>query len=252
MSQAYAFSSQNHRKELHDEIMLITAIRTLILYFFVITALRLMGKREIGQLQPFELVVILMISDLAAIPSEDVGIPLISGIIPMMVLVLMSISLSYLELKSEKARDILNGTPSILIERGRIVEHELVRNRLPLTDLVEELRMRSIPNIADVEFAILETNGQISVLPKSSNRPVTPEDLKLQPAYEGLPIVFIMDGILQKSAFDLSGKDRAWLDKQIKKHQLKGIEEVLFACLDSSDHLYLQGKERYTKKKQQA
>lgn len=225
--------------------MIIIAIRTLILYSFVIMGLRLMGKREIGQLQPFELVVILMISDLAAIPSEDIGIPLISGIIPIMVLVLISISISYLELKSERARDILNGTPSILIERGKVVEHELARNRLPLTDLVEELRMRSIPNIADVEFAILETNGQISVLPKSTKRPVTPEDLKLQPAYEGLPIVFIMDGILNERAFALTGKDKAWLEKEIKKHQLKSIEEVFLASLDSSDTLYLQGKAKY-------
>lgn len=228
--------------------MVIIAIRTFILYSFVIMALRLMGKREIGQLQPFELVVILMISDMAAIPSEDVGIPLISGIIPIMILVFISISLSFLELKSERARDILNGTPSILIERGRIVEHELVRNRLPLTDLVEELRMRSIPNIADVEFAILETNGQISVLPKSTKRPVTPEDLKLQPAYEGLPIVFIMDGRLQKDAFASLGKSQAWLDNEIKKHQLNNIEEVLFASLDSSGSLYLQVKDKYARK----
>lgn len=229
--------------------MVIIAIRTLILYTFVIMALRLMGKREIGQLQPFELVVILMISDMAAIPSEDVGIPLVSGIIPIMMLVFISISLSYLELKSERARDILNGTPSILIDRGRIVEHELVRNRLPLTDLVEELRMRSIPNIADVEFAILETNGQISVLPKSTKRPVTPEDLKIQPAYEGLPVVFIMDGRLQKEEFASLGKSQAWLDNEIKKHQLKSIDEVFFASLDTSGKVYLQGKDKYVKKR---
>ncbi|MGE4274135.1 MAG: DUF421 domain-containing protein [Desulfitobacterium sp.] len=228
--------------------MLIIAIRTFILYMIVIMALRLMGKREIGQLQPFELVVILMISDMAAIPSEDIGIPLISGIIPIMVLVLMSVALSYLELKSERARDILNGTPSILIERGRIVEHELVRNRLPLTDLIEELRMRSIPNIADVEFAILETNGQISVMPKANKRPVTPDDLKLQPEYEGLPVVFIMDGLLNKRAFALSGKDQAWLDQELRKRHLKGIEEVLFASLDSSGQLYLQEKYRRRQK----
>ncbi|AGA69703.1 putative membrane protein [Desulfitobacterium dichloroeliminans LMG P-21439] len=228
--------------------MMIIAIRTFILYMIVIMALRLMGKREIGQLQPFELVVILMISDMAAIPSEDIGIPLISGIIPIMILVLMSVALSYLELKSERARDILNGTPSILIERGKIVEHELVRNRLPLTDLIEELRMRSIPNIADVEFAILETNGQISVLPKATKRPVTPGDLKLQPEYEGLPVVFIMDGLLNKRAFALSGKDQTWLDRELQKHQLKGIEEVLFASLDSSGQLYLQEKKRTHRK----
>lgn len=228
--------------------MLIIAIRTLILYTLVILALRLMGKREIGQLQPFELVVLLMIADLAAIPSENVGIPLLAGIIPILVLVLTSILLSYIELKSERARGILNGTPSILIERGKIIEQELVRNRLPLTDLVEELRMKSIPNIADVEFAVLETNGQISILPKSSKRPVTPEDLMLQPNYEGLPIVLIMDGKLNRANLARASKDLVWLDKEIKKSKLNGIEEVLFACLDSTENLFLQEKQKYSKK----
>lgn len=228
--------------------MLLIAIRTILLYSIVICALRLMGKREIGQLQPFEFVVILMISDLAAIPSEDMGIPLISGLIPILVLVFLSISLSYLELKSVKARDILNGVPSILIERGRIVEEELVRNRLPLTDLVEELRMRSIPNIADVEFAILETNGQISVLPKSNKRPVTPEDLNLEPGFEGLPYVLIMDGQLNNRALAIAGKDLSWLKNELKKKNINKIEEVFFASLDTSDSLYLQLKDKYQKK----
>jgi len=230
--------------------MLIVAIRTLILYILVIVALRLMGKREIGQLQPFDLVVLLMISDLAAIPSENVGIPLIAGIIPILVLVLTSILLSYVELKSERARGILNGTPSILIERGRIIEQELIRNRLPLTDLVEELRMKSIPNIADVEFAVLETNGQISILPKASKRQVTPEDLKLQLGYEGLPIVLIMDGKLNPANLAHASKDQTWLEEEIKKSKLEGIEEVLFASLDSSGKLFLQEKQKYSKKKQ--
>lgn len=230
--------------------MLIIAIRTLILYALVIFALRLMGKREIGQLQPFELVVLLMISDLAAIPSENVGIPLMAGIIPILVLVLTSILLSYIELKSERARGILNGTSSILIERGKIMERELVRNRLPLSDLVEELRMKSIANIADVDYAILETNGQISVLTKSLKRPVTPEDLMLQPHYEGLPIVLIMDGKLNRANLAHASKDLAWLDEEIKKYKLNGIEEVLFASLDSSGDLYLQEKQKYGKKKQ--
>ncbi len=229
--------------------MLIVAIRTLILYILVIVALRLMGKREIGQMQPFDLVVLLMISDLAAIPSENIGIPLLAGVIPILILVLMSILLSFIELKSVRARGILNGTPSILIERGKIIEQELLRNRLPLTDLVEELRLKSIPNIADVEFAVLETNGQISILPKSLKRPATPEDLKLQPGFEGLPIVLIMDGKLDRANLAHTQKDLKWLEKEIKKSNLNGIEEVLFASLDSSGNLFVQGREKYLGKK---
>lgn len=228
--------------------MILIAIRTVILYSLVIIALRLMGKREIGQLQPFEFVVILMISDLAAIPSENMGIPLLSGIIPILILVFLSISLSYLELKSVKARDILNGVPSILVERGRIVEEELIRNRLPLSDLVEELRMRSIPNIADVEFAILETNGQISVLPKSNKRPVTPEDLKIKTDFEGLPYVLIMDGRLDDKALAISGKNLTWLENELKKKNIQKLEDVFFASLDTSGNFYLQLKDKSLKK----
>jgi uncharacterized membrane protein YcaP (DUF421 family) len=208
-----------------------------------------MGKREIGQLQPFDLVVLLMISDFAAIPSENIGIPLMAGVIPILVLVLTSILLSFIELKSERARGILNGTPSILIERGKIIEVELVRNRLPLTDLVEELRMKSIPDIADVEFAVLETNGQISILQKSLKRPVSPEDLMLQPDYEGLPSVLIMDGKLNRTSLALINKDQTWLEDEIKKRGLNGIEEVLFASLNSSGNFFLQEKQKHSKKK---
>lgn len=223
--------------------MLIIAIRTLILYTLVIVAIRLMGKREIGQLQPFELVVLLMLSDFAAIPSEDIGIPLMAGIIPILVLVFISVILSFIELKSERARGILNGVPSVLIERGKIIEQELVRNRIPLSDLIEEIRMKSIPNIADVEYAVLETNGQISILPKSLKRPVNPEDLKLQPSFEGLPIVLVMDGKLNQANLSKANKDLKWLDNEIQKKKLNGVEEVLFASLDSSGNLFLQERE---------
>lgn len=231
--------------------MLIVAIRTLILYILVILALRLMGKREIGQLQPFDLVVILMISDFAVIPSEDIGIPLLAGVIPILVLVLMSNLLSYVELKSERARGILNGVPSILIERGRIIEKELIRNCLPLTDLMEELRLKSVPSIADVEFAVLETNGQISILPKSQKRPATPEDLKLQTGYEGLPSILIMDGKIKYTNLTHAGKDIHWLEKELKKNKLQGAHEVLIASLDSSGQLFIQEKNKYSKRRNQ-
>lgn len=229
--------------------MLLIMIRTLILYALVVIALRLMGKREIGQLQPFDLVVILMISDLAAIPSENMGIPLMAGVLPIIVLLLTSIFLSILEMKSIRARGILNGTPSILIERGRIIEKELVRNRFSLTDLLEELRMGNVPNIADVEFAVLETNGKVSIVPKSLKRPVTPEDLNLQPAYEGLPLTLIMDGKLDQANLAHSQKDLKWLENELKKQNINHIEEVFFASLDSSGNLFIQEKEKYRNKR---
>ena len=224
--------------------MIIIVIRTLILYTLVIVALRLMGKREIGQLQPFELVVILMISDLAVVPSEDVGIPLIRGIIPILVLLSASLTLAWITLKSEKARDIICGKPSILIERGKIIEKELRKNCYNLTDLLEELRIKNVPNIADVEFAILENNGQLSVFPKAQKRATIPDDFHIKPQYEGLPLTIIMDGKLNSMNLEKSNKGLAWLNGELKKHTINQIEDVLLASLDSSGTLFVQAKRR--------
>lgn len=222
--------------------MLIVVVRTLILYILVIAALRLMGKREIGQLQPFELVVILMISELASVPSENVGVPLLSGIIPILVLLAASLSFAYISLKSEKARAIICGKPSILIDHGKISEKELNKNCYNISDLLEELRLNNVPNIADVEFAILENNGQVSVFPKAEKRPTIPEDFNIKPQYEGLPLTIIMDGKLKKNYLEQSNKDLDWLKEELEKQNIQRIEDVLIASLDSSGKLYLQAK----------
>ena len=224
--------------------MILVVVRTLILYLLVVVALRLMGKREIGQLQPFELVVVIMISELAAIPSENVGIPLLSGIIPILVLLLSSLTLAWITLKSEKARTIVCGTPSILIERGRILEKELTKNNYNLTDLLEELRLKNVPNIADVEFAVLETNGQLSVFPKSQKRPTIPEDFHITTKFEGLPLTIISDGKLNSKNLQQGNKDLPWLKVELKKQTIDKIEDVLLASLDSSGILFVQAKER--------
>ncbi|MDQ7093867.1 DUF421 domain-containing protein [Desulfosporosinus sp. PR] len=224
--------------------MIIVVLRTIILYTLVIIALRLMGKREIGQLQPYELVVIIMISELAAIPTENVGIPLLSGIIPIMVLLLASVTLAWISLKSERARTVLCGSPSILIERGKILEQELKKNRYSLTDLLEELRIKNVPNIADVEFAVLETNGQLSVFPKSQNRPTIPKDFMLKTQYEGLPLTLIMDGALNQRNLQQGNKDLNWLMNELKKYNINRVEDVFLASLDTSNTLFVQAKNR--------
>ncbi|GAB6155645.1 DUF421 domain-containing protein [Desulfosporosinus burensis] len=227
--------------------MIVVVLRTLILYTLVIVALRMMGKREIGQLQPFELVVILMISDLAVIPSENIGIPLLSGIIPILVLLSASMTLAWISLKSERARDIICGKPSILIERGKILEDELKKNCYNLTDLLEELRLKNVPNIADVEYAILENNGQVSVIPKSQKRPTIPEDFQITPPVEGLPLALILDGKLNQRNLVQSNKDLAWLKSELQKQMILRIEDVLLASIDSSGKLFAQAKLRGSK-----
>ena len=224
--------------------MITVVLRTFILYSIVIVALRMMGKREIGQLQPFELVVIIMISEFAAIPSQNVGVPLLSGIIPILVLLLTSLVLAWISLKSEKARELICGTPSILIHHGKISEEQLKKNRYNLTDLLEELRIKEVPNIADVEFAVLETNGQISVFKKTVKRePRIPQDVQTSTEYEALPLALIMDGILKRNNLEESKKDINWLTGELKKHSIDKIEHVLIASLDCYGILYVQAKQ---------
>lgn len=222
--------------------MLIGIVRTIILYLIIVLVLRVMGKRQIGQLQPFELVIILMISELAVIPSQDSGIPLVAGLFPVLILLLLGLAISEIALKSEKARGIICGTPTILINKGQILEAELRKLRYNLSDLLEQLRAKNLPNIADVEYAILETNGQLSVIPKTGKRPVNTQDLKLQVIAEGLPLALIMDGKLQQKNLEKSGVNIQWLNKELAKANVPNIKKVFFASIDSQRKLYIQQK----------
>jgi len=222
--------------------VLVVFVRTLILYAIVVVIMRLMGKRQIGQLQPFELVVAIMISELAAVPMQNTGIPLINGIIPILTLLIAQIAVSVITLKSTKARAFICGKPSILIENGKINEN-IVRNEMyTLNDLLEQLRSKNVPNISDVEFAILETNGQLSVIPKSQKRPVNPEDLKINTKYEGLPLDLIVDGEISHKNLIKANLDENWVRKELKKLGGIDLDEVLFASLDSDGKLYYQQK----------
>ena len=222
--------------------MLTGIIRTLILFAVVVVGLRLMGKRQVGQLQPYELVIVIMLSALAAIPMGNTGIPLLSGLFPIFTLILAQVAMSYLSLKSERARGIICGTPSVLIENGKIVEKELSRLRYNINDLLEQLRAKNVPNIADVEFAILETGGQLSVIPKSQKRPVIPEDLNLPTKYEGLPVTLIIDGFVFRKNLARINLSEEWLRSELGQFGVNSYKEVLFAHLDSEGKLLCQVK----------
>ncbi|TYQ16069.1 UNVERIFIED_CONTAM: uncharacterized membrane protein YcaP (DUF421 family) [Acetivibrio alkalicellulosi] len=224
--------------------MIVSFLRTLILYLLVITVMRIMGKRQIGELQPFELVVAIMISELAAVPMQNTGIPLMNGIIPILTLLIAQITFSFIGLKSTKARAIICGRPSVLIENGKLKEPELRKEMFTINDLLEQLRIKNIPNIADVEFAILETNGQLSIIPKSQKRPVTPEDLNIKTAYEGTPLDIIVDGNINRDNLKIAKLDEHWIKNELEKFKISNIKDVLFASLDSSGNLYFQLKEK--------
>lgn len=223
--------------------MLILIIRTLILYAIVIASVRIMGKRQIGEMQPSELVVAIMISDLASVPMQSIDIPLIAGVVPVLTLIVAEVSMAYLSLKSKTFRKIVSGEPSILIYNGHVNENELRRQRFNLNDLLEQLRVSGYPNISDVEVAVLETNGQLSIIPKPPARPVTVKDLNLdKKSKETLPYMLISDGILNASELKRSNKNEKWLKKKLAEHNIKNYKDVFIASLDSDNILYIQKK----------
>ena len=173
--------------------MLINFTRAIILYIVVLIVMRLMGKREIGQLQPFELAIAIMIADLASIPMTETGIPISNGIVPIIGLLVMHLIISTINLKSIKAREAICGKPRILIYRGRIDEDALIKERFTLNELQERLRAKDVINIGDVEYAILETSGQVTVIEKPNKRKAIPEDSNIMPEYEGLPYDLVVD-----------------------------------------------------------
>lgn len=197
--------------------MLITFTRSIILYVIILIVMRLMGKREIGQLQPFELVISMMIADLASIPMTETGIPIQNGIIPILGLLFMHLIISMINMKSIYAREIICGKPRILIYRGKIKEEALRSERITINELEERLRSANIVSLGDVEYAILETSGQLTVIPKPNKRNTTPEDFNIEPDYEGIPYDLVIDGVIMKDNLKEIGRDYNWLKKEVRK-----------------------------------
>lgn len=222
--------------------MFIVLFRAIVLYFIVVFIMRIMGKRQIGQLQPFELVIALMVSELAAMPMQNTSIPLFHGIIPIITLLVLQVLISTLQLKSETARSVFCGKPSILIEKGKINIKELNNNRLNLNDLLEELRLKDYYNIEDIEFAILETGGQISVIPKSDLEPATRKDLNVKSSQDTLPVTLILDGKINNNNLRLIKKDMSWLNSQLSKKNISSADQVFLALLDSKGKFFYQLK----------
>ncbi len=222
--------------------MIITFIRAIFLYIIVLIVMRLMGKREIGQLQPFELAISIMIADLASIPMADSGIPITNGIIPILGLLVMHLIISVINIKSIRAREIICGKPSILIYRGKIDEEVLKKERFTINELQERLRGNNVVNIGDVEYAILETNGQVTVIQKPNKRTTTPEDFDIMPEYEGIPYDLVVDGKIMYDNLKIIEKNYEWLKKQIEKFGFKP-EQALIVTLDGKGRIFCQKKE---------
>lgn len=223
--------------------MLITFFRSIILYILVLVVMRLMGKREIGQLQPFELAISIMIADLASIPMTDTGVPITNGIIPILGLLVMHLLISLINMKSIRARGIICGKPSILIYRGKIDEQALKKERFTINELEERLRGQNVFDLGDVEYAILETSGQVSVIQKPEKRNTIPEDFNIIPEYEGIPYDLVIDGKIMHENLKIIGKDVKWLEKQVEKFKMKPYE-ALVVTMDGKGNFFCQKKEK--------
>ena len=216
----------------------------MILYFILMLGLRLMGKRQIGELEPSELVLTLIISDLAAVPMQDFGIPLVNGLFPIITLLCVSMLLSFFSLKSIRFRALVCGRPTVIIRDGKILQQNMARNRFTVDELLEQLRSQGYSDISAVKYAVLETSGQVSVLPYTKDSPATPKVLGLDVQDDvTLPVLLINDGHVMSENLSASGYDGAWLDKQLKQRRLTSPRQVFFMTVDEAGGITCVAKE---------
>lgn len=223
--------------------MFVVLIRTVVLYLFIVFGIRLLGKRQVGELEPAELTLALIIADLASVPMQDNGIPLLAGLIPIVVLLCIATILSVLSARFIRFRSLLCGRPSLVIQNGMVLEKELRKNRLTVDELMEELRMQGCPDFRDVKFAVLETNGMLSVIPYTAQRPVTPAQLGMAPEEPGLSVILISDGRVLGNNLKMRGYEEGWLLKQLNSYGLKSPRQAFLMTVDETGQTYCIPKE---------
>lgn len=226
-------------------------LRTLFTYFFILILLRLMGKRELAKMSVFDVVISIMLAEMAVLAIEDVEKPAYFFYLPMAGIGFLEIVMAILTLKSRRVRQWVEGSPTVLIENGQIREQALKENRINLDDLLIQLRQKNISHLADVEFAILEPTGELSVFPKREKQPVTKEDLHIAAdsavfpvRYDGLPLPLIMDGKVREDNLQRIGQNTFWLKKEIRKRGIREFREVFFCSIDSQGRLHIDKKDQ--------
>lgn len=228
--------------------MYIILLRAVILYVLIIFSMRLMGKRQIGQLQPMELVVALILSEIAATPMQDTKIPMLMAIIPIITITFLQILLSFFQTKSNFLSTLIDGRPSILISNGAINEKILRKQRITFNEIFEEMRINNVSDIREVVYAILETNGKISMLTKNTfktdqNKKNKKSNSKTKNNEISLPTILISNGSLNEIALRKRNLDLLWLMSKLQSNGINSIEETYIAYLDYNGNLYSQKKE---------
>jgi len=221
--------------------LILAYFRAIILYLVLIVSVRLMGKRQIGQMEAGEFVVAMVIADLAAVPMQDSSIPLLSGLVPLLTVVGLELVLSFLLLKCVWLRKLLCGMPVILIDNGKVLPENLRRTRLTLDEFISHLRPKDILNLNTVQYAILETDGNLSVFPYPEYQPASAGDTGISPPGQSMPVTIIADGRLSREELLRSGKDMPWLRKILGQHRARQ-ETTLLLTVDSEENVIWIGK----------
>jgi len=217
----------------------IVFIRTLIIYFIVLFVIRIMGKAELSKMSPFQMVIIFMIAELATIPIESPDISMLTGVTAIFTLMFLQVLISTVSLKSEKLKNFFSGKPSILIDGGQINHKELKSLRITINDLMEQLRLANASSISEVEYAIMEANGDLSVIQKAENKPLTAQDLSIKKSREQLPVVFISDGFVYKSNIIKAGWNEDQLNDMLHSLDINDPSKVFLAFCDGSSKLHV-------------
>lgn len=222
--------------------MILSYFRTIVLYLVLIGVIRLMGKRQIGEMEPAEFVVTMLIADLASIPMQDGAIPLLSGLVPILTVLGMELTLSWLTLRSVALRRLLCGKPVVLIDNGELLQDNLRMTRVSLDELTGHLREKDVLDISQVQYAILETNGNLSVFPYPKHIPASAKDAGISAKPQYLPVTIIEDGFLSKENLKRAGKNRQWVEQVLAQ---RGATEktTLLLTVDASDKILWLGKE---------
>ena len=223
--------------------MAIIFVRTVILYFAILISMRIMGKRQLGEMEISEFIVAALIADLAATPLQDIGIPLLNGLVPIIIMFCFEIIIAGLNMRSVKLRKLTYGRPEIIIRNGRIIREAMQKNRFTLDELMQELRAQGLTDTAQVEYAVLETNGQLSIILKSGDQPVTASQMGVVGDDVSYAHIIINEGRILDNNLELLGRDRRWLANELKRQNFRSADEVYILTLSESGRVFCQAKE---------
>ena len=224
--------------------MLIIFIRTIVLYTCILVTMRIMGKRQLGELEASELAVTIIISELAAIPMQNIEIPLLYGILPSFTIVGLEFLLSFGLVKSIRFRSIVCGKPSIIIQNGEILQKELRKNRISIDEIIEALRMLNVTDISTIKYGVLETSGKMSVLPYGDRLPLTLKDMEKKADDNGIPIIVVSDGRVLSANMEIRNVDKTWIENYLKKNKYPSAKNIFLMTIDDNQNVYVAKRDR--------